>query len=45
MNGFLFGTTMGLMMGAGMMMTPASARLRRTAVRKMRCAMKHLKHQ
>ena len=45
MSGFLFGATMGLMAGAGMMMTPASSRMKRTVMRKMRCAMKHMKHQ
>ena len=44
MSRFLLGSTMGLMVGAGMMMSPTAGRLRRSMMRKMRCAMRHMKN-
>ena len=44
MSGFLLGSTMGLMVGAGMMMSPTANRMRKGMMRKMRCAMRHMKH-
>lgn len=42
MGSFLFGTTMGLMMGAGMMAAPGACRMRRMMTRKMRGAMRRM---
>ena len=42
MSGFLFGATMRLMMGAGMMAAPGANRMRRMVTKKARCAMRKM---
>ena len=44
MSSFFLGSTMGLMVGAGMMLSRNTGKLRRTMMRKMHAAMRKMKH-